>query len=124
MTVIDHFRKNKIAYIAAGAAIGAGLAGTTAAYAYGRDPAGSFATGVRDWGMTRLGNHVASLGIPAGLGLHAGPNPTAVATGFRSVGTDVYTKPLVGLAERNVRRDSDHLRGPNWGPLGGRTIRV
>jgi len=74
MGLREHLKKNKVAYIAAGSAIGAGLAGAGAAYAYGVDPAGAFTTGVRHWGGPA---QPPAPRQPAEVGLNAGPNPLA-----------------------------------------------
>jgi len=80
MSVRKHFEQHRAKYIAAGAAIGAGLAGAGAMYAYGVDPAGAFSTGFRAWGGNQRPD--APPPPPACLGLSLGPNPLGLSTGF------------------------------------------
>ena len=121
-------KNNRLAYIAAGSAIGLGLAGAAVAYDRGIDPVGGFVAGVKHWGgeIHQAGRLIADRyvdSLKAPMGVNVGPNPLAQATGFCNKATDVYVKPFVGLAERPLRRGSDHLRGPDWGELGLRTGR-
>ena len=80
MSLRKHFKQHRVKYIAAGAAIGAGLAGAGAMYAYGVDPAGAFSTGFRAWGGNQRPD--APPPPPPGLGLSLGPNPLGLNTGF------------------------------------------
>ena len=128
-TVIErvggHLKRHGVTYILAGSALGAGLAGASAAYDMGLSE--GFQTGTKHWGS----RPVRSVGVEANItghdfhdgysrglvqGMAAGVRPTRdVGVGFapemRSVGVGGYIPPVTRDFAQSVYPHDNHRRG-------------
>lgn len=152
MTWREHFEKNRVAYIAAGTGIAAGLAGASLGWGIGADPAGVFGTGVKHWGASPQPG--GSVSLPS-IGIHDGPNPFARdaprwyemedmrrVPQMRDNGNNARVTPtrdngnngvfLTGRAELNginerpnarpAAQATANFRGTGWGQMGTPTV--